>query len=71
MDGGPEDISDPRELAQVRAQARKIQRGAVGAAIVLTALAMAVPGAGASRQPEIRSSRPFRRIPPSVETRPT
>jgi hypothetical protein len=45
MDGGPEAISDPVELAQVRAQARRVNLGALGAALALTALSMAVPGA--------------------------
>jgi hypothetical protein len=45
MDGGPEVISDPVELAEVRAQARRVNVGALGAALALTALAMLVPDA--------------------------
>ena len=38
-----EKIEDPAELAQVRKQARRVQRKALLAAIPLTLLAMAVP----------------------------
>jgi hypothetical protein len=41
MDSGPEDISDPDELAQVRRQARKVHLQALVLALALTALAVA------------------------------
>jgi hypothetical protein len=43
MDAGPEAISDPTELGQVRAQARKVHLEAFGVALILTALALALP----------------------------
>lgn len=43
MDGGPEAIGDATELAQIRAQARKVHLEALCAATLLTALALALP----------------------------
>jgi len=43
MDGGPESIADPGELAQVRRQARAVHAKAALAAVVLTALSFLLP----------------------------
>ena len=43
MDGGPEPIADPSELAQVRRQARKVHLVSLLAALALTLVAFAIP----------------------------
>ena len=43
MDAGPEAISDVTELRQVRARARKVHLEALVAALILTAIAFALP----------------------------
>jgi hypothetical protein len=43
MDGGEDAIEDREELATVRRQARKVHRLALAAAVLLTALGMALP----------------------------
>ena len=43
LDNGRESISDAAELAQVRRQARRVYLESVLAAVVLTALSLAVP----------------------------
>jgi hypothetical protein len=43
MDSGSESISDANELAQVRRQARKVYIEAIVTALVLGAVALAIP----------------------------